>query len=140
MKQSLGIRVAPSVILWGVAAFYAYGALVHVANMASLSGFDWATAPLKWRVLDVIYLALDVFVAAGLGQRWRVSIVGFYLAASSQIALYTFGRAWILDTSSGPSLGTDATDYLDGLLLFHVVSLALVTLALCMDAAAQRTR
>ena len=38
------IRIIP----WIVAAFYAYGALVHVLNMAGMTGFDWLEAPLKW--------------------------------------------------------------------------------------------
>lgn len=38
---------AARVILWTIAAFYGYGALVRVLNIASLTGFDWGQAPLK---------------------------------------------------------------------------------------------
>ena len=77
------------VILWGVAGFYAYGAVVHVMNMAGLNGFDWLRAPLKWQVLDVVYLILDVLVAVGLVLGWRAGYLAFFVAALSQIVLYT---------------------------------------------------
>jgi hypothetical protein len=37
--------IAARLIILIVAAFYAYGALVHVLNMGSLTGFDWGQAP-----------------------------------------------------------------------------------------------
>ena len=49
-------------IFWIVAAFYAFGALVHVMNILGLSGYSWLRAPLKWQVLDVTYLLLDILV------------------------------------------------------------------------------
>ena len=59
-------------ILWAIAALYAYGALVHAMNMAGSSGFDWTSAPLKWQILDIAYLGLDLVVVAGfvLGRRF----------------------------------------------------------------------
>ena len=119
-----------AVLLWCVAAFYAYGALVHVANMLSLTGYDWSDAPAKWQILDIVYLALDICVAVGLGLRWRASIAAFYVAALSQIALYTIGRAWVLDVPDAFRPPPDAAGYLDGLVAFHVVSLGAVTVAL----------
>ena len=53
------------IIIWAVALFYTYGALVHIMNILGLSGFDWAGAPLKWQLLDIVYLFLDVVVAVG---------------------------------------------------------------------------
>jgi hypothetical protein len=52
-------------IIWVVALFYLYGAAVHVFNILGLSGFDWRAAPLKWQALDVVYLVIDLVVAAG---------------------------------------------------------------------------
>ncbi len=83
-------------LLWIVAFFYLYGASVHVLNMLSLSGFDWLTAPLKWRVLDVAYLILDLLVVVGFFAGWKIGFVAFYLAATSQILLYTVFRSWII--------------------------------------------
>jgi hypothetical protein len=64
---SMSPRVC-KLVLWVIAAFYAYGALVHLMNMAGFSGFDWRTAPLKWQVLDIAYLGL-LYAAACLDPR-----------------------------------------------------------------------
>ncbi|WP_299865695.1 hypothetical protein [uncultured Roseobacter sp.] len=42
-----------SALRYPLAAFYLYGAGVHVANVAGWTGFDRLSAPLKWQVLDV---------------------------------------------------------------------------------------
>ena len=68
----------PLIVLCTVTLFYAYGAAVHVLNMASLTGFDWPNAPRKWQALDVVYLLLDIAVVIGLARRWIVSLVAFY--------------------------------------------------------------
>ena len=116
-----------TIILWAVALFYAWGAGVHGMNILSLNGFDWTAAPLKWQVLDLVYLAANLVVAVGLGCRWKISVLTFYLAAYSQMVLYTTGRSWILDVPEafGPHGAT--VDYLDQLVVFHLVTLLLVT-------------
>ena len=113
-----------------IALFYAYGALVHVMNMLSLTGFDWRTAPLKWQLLDVFYLVLDVVVAVGFFAKWRLAYAAFYLAASSQIVLYTIFRDWIIDVPPDFAVSPEQTAYLSGLVTFHVVAIILVTFAL----------
>lgn len=62
---STPMRLTASIIIWVVALFYAYGAIVHVLNMLSLSGFDWRSAPVKWPTLDIVYLILDLIVVVG---------------------------------------------------------------------------
>ena len=118
-----------NIILWLIAAFYAYGAAVHLMNMAGMSGFDWRRAPLKWQVLDVVYLILDVIVAAGLVLGWRAGYVAFFLAATSQILLYTVFRGWITDVPEAFARSPEELRYLSGLVLFHVVTLALMGVA-----------
>ena len=117
-------------ILWIVALFYAYGALVHVMNILGMTGFDWLSAPTKWQALDVVYLVLDVVVAAGFFLQWKISYVCFYVAALTQIALYTAFRGWILDVPEEFAVSPEQTAYLDTLVVFHVVTLLLVSGAL----------
>ena len=117
-------------ILIVVAAFYAYGALVHVLNMMSLTGFDWRGAPLKWQILDVVYLVVDVVAAVGLAFAWRIGFVAFFAAATSQIVLYTALRSWILDVPEEYRPAPEQIGYLDTLVLFHVVTIAVVAFAL----------
>lgn len=124
--QTTAIRPPPRllarIVLWVVAAFYAYGAMVHVMNILSMTGFDWPTAPIKWQVLDIVYLALDLVVVVGLIQRSWVGIVVFFCAALSQIALYTLFREWVLDVPSDFQRTAEDLAYLDGLVAFHIVT------------------
>ena len=124
------MRGVARIIIWTIAAFYAYGALVHVLNMASLTGFDWREAPLKWQALDIVYLELDIVVAIGLFLGWRIGFFCFFVAALSQIALYTVMRDWILDVPPAFARSVDDVRYLDGLVVFHVVTLSLMLLSL----------
>ena len=120
-----------------VALFYAYGASVHLLNMASLTGFHWPSAPLKWQVLDVVYLLLDIVVAIGFWRGWRLAYVAFYIAAASQILLYTVFRQWIMDVPAAFAVTAEQMGYLDGLVVFHVVTIVLVTA--CLEVARRRT-
>ena len=118
---------ATRAILIVVALFYVYGASVHVMNMLSLTGFAWPDAPLKWQALDVIYLVLDLLVVVGLLREWRPGVAAFYIAALSQILLYTLGRQWVLDVPEPFTVTPEQAAYVTSLVWFHVVTLLLVT-------------
>ncbi len=124
------MKLAAAIVIWSVALFYLYGAAVHVFNILSLSGFDWKAAPLKWQVLDVVYLVLDLLVVAGLILSWKPGFIAFYVAAISQIILYTVFRGWIVDVPQEFSVSEEQRGYLTSLVVFHCVTLALVTIAL----------
>jgi hypothetical protein len=117
-------------VLWTIALFYGYGAAVHVFNILGLSGFDWSEAPLKWQALDLIYLALDLIVAVGFFLRSRLAYLAFYVAALSQIVLYTLLRSWILDVPPDFAPTPEQRSYLSLLVAFHVVTLTLVSVVL----------
>ena len=132
------VRLISNVILWIVSLFYAYGAFVHVANIAGLNGFDWLSAPLKWQILDVVYLVLDIVVAIGLIVGWRMGVIAFFTAAMSQIVLYTVFRAWIVDVPEAFARAPEEITYLDTLVAFHVVTIAAVVIALLLRRADAR--
>ncbi len=94
----------------------------HILNIASLTGFAWSEAPLKWQVLDVVYLLLDVVVGVGLLRGAWIGVVAFYLAALSQIALYTVFRHWVLNVPEAFQRSAEDLAYLDWLVVFHVVT------------------
>ena len=117
-----------------IAVCYAYGALVHVANIAGMSGYPWPSAPLKWQLLDGVYLILDVAVVAGLWRRARWGLVAFFVAAVSQILLYTLGAEWIMAVPANflPEPGHAMS--LTSLVLFHLTTLLIMITALKLDA------
>lgn len=121
-------RVSRSLVLV-IAIFYGYGGLVHLANMAGLSGYNWLDAPSKWQVLDLLYLSLDFVVCVGLLRGWRLAVPAFFIANLSQIALYTLGARWVMDvpaefTPSGHEMS------LGSLVGFHLVTLVLMSVTL----------
>ena len=124
------VNLAAKGIIGIVGLFYAYGAFVHVLNMLSLTGFDWMQAPWKWKALDIIYLGLDLVVVIGLLRQWKVAYIAFYLAAISQMVLYTLFRAWIIDVPEEFAVSPEQESYLSTLVIFHIVTLVLVTIVL----------
>ena len=124
------MKLATTVVIWIIALFYLYGAAVHVFNIMGLSGFDWRTAPLKWQVLDIVYLVIDLLVVAGLTLSWKIGFAAFYVAAISQIVLYTVFRDWIIDVPTEFSVSEEQRGYLTSLVIFHCVTIVLITSAL----------
>lgn len=119
----------PSAPRYPLAAFYLYGAGVHVANVAGWTGFDWLSAPLKWQILDAAYLALDLAVVAGLLAQRHWGVLLLIVAASSQILLYTGFRHWVLDVPLAFEVSPSDAAYLDHLILFHAVCLVAVAIS-----------
>ena len=117
-------------VFWIIAAFYAYGALVHVLNMLGMSGFSWLNAPAKWQALDLVYFVLDVTVVIGLLAGLRVGYLALVVAAVSQIILYTVLRDWILDVPEAFARSPEEASYLNVLVIFHIVTLVLFFIAL----------
>jgi hypothetical protein len=72
-----------------VAALFALGAVGHAGNILSLNGFQWSTMPLSWRILDGVFLILDLGVVIGVTLRSGWAVVAFLLASGLQVALYT---------------------------------------------------
>lgn len=124
------MKFSTSIVTWLVALFYAYGTVVHILNMLSLTGFDWRAAPLKWQTLDVVYLILDAIVVIGVFLGWKVGYAAFYLAAVSQVFLYTVFRDWIINVPSEFAVTSEQRSYLTTLVIFHCVTLVLMTAAL----------
>ena len=124
------MKLTTSIVIWVVAAFYLYGATVHVLNMLSLSGFNWRTAPTKWQVLDISYMILDLVVVVGLILNWKVGFIAFYTAAISQIILYTILRAWIVNVPEEFAVSNQQRGSLTGLVIFHCVTIVMISLAL----------
>ena len=130
IKKNQFLQHLSIVVLYIVALFYAYGAIVHILNIFSLTGFSWLEAPIKWQTLDFVYLILDSIVIVGFFFAWTMSYFAFYIAAVSQIILYTIFRDWIIDVPEKFAVSSEQVSYLDSLVLFHSITLLCVTAVL----------
>lgn len=126
-SEPSGWRWIGTSVLVVVSALYLFGAAVNLANIASANGFDWLEAPLKWQILDVVYLFLNLLTAIGLWNIAQVPITAFYVNAFSQLVLYTAGARWLMDVP--PPFTPDAAQMaqIDLLVAFHTVAIVLVT-------------
>ena len=73
---------------------------------------------------------LAVVVVVGLLAGWRIGVVAFYVAAGSQILLYTLLRDWVTSVPVPFSVSAEQRSYLNTLVIFHLVTLIVVTGAL----------
>ena len=80
-----------------VAVFLAYGATVHIGNIAGLSGTPWLATPLLWRCMDIALLVFDLVAAVSLwkGLGWSIWFVfgGIILL---QFLPYTLLRSYFI--------------------------------------------
>ncbi|MEO0647459.1 MAG: hypothetical protein AAFZ17_15085 [Cyanobacteria bacterium J06650_10] len=60
-----------------MAIVLAYGATVHIGNIAGLSETPWLSTPMLWRCMDVALLVFDLTAAISLwkGLSWSVGLV-----------------------------------------------------------------
>jgi len=49
------------------------------------------------QILNIVYLVRDIVVVVGLNKGSWIGVGAFFLAAMSQIMLYTISRDWVLD-------------------------------------------
>jgi hypothetical protein len=108
-----------------VAVAFALGALIHVFNIAGITGFDWSAAPAKWQALDIVYLVLDLVVVVGVVTKRAIGWMAFIAASASQIVLHTALRPWLLDVPADFALGAEHQGYMDMLVTVHAGALAL---------------
>lgn len=61
----------------GIALILAYGAIIHMGNMAGLTGIPWLSTPLLWRGMDLALLTFNIVTAIALwrGLSWSVWLV-----------------------------------------------------------------
>ena len=71
-----------------LAVVYAFGAVVHYANLLGFEEQPWFQMPLSWKIGDVAYGLLDTAAVIGLWLRTPWGVGCFLLGAVSQLILY----------------------------------------------------
>lgn len=101
-----------------------YGAIVHIGNMAGLTGTPWLSTPLLWRSLDIALLIFNVVAAIALwwGLSWSVPLVfsGIFLL---QVVPYTLLRSHFI-------LKPEDAQTLNSLLITEILLLAVFAVLL----------
>ena len=78
-----------------------FGALVHVGNIAGLSGQPWTSTPLLWRVMDVVLLGFNILVGTGLWLKQPWAIWAFVFGIITlQLLPYTVFRQHFIQAAN----------------------------------------
>jgi hypothetical protein len=78
----------------------------------------------------MLYLGIDLLVVVRPMLSWRIGFVAFYIAAISQIFLYTVLRDWMVDVPPDFAVSEVQQGYLTALVIFHCATVILFTSAL----------
>ena len=98
-----------------IAITYAYGGMVHVANLLGLGPEVPADRAGLFRAFDIYFLVLDAVAAVGLWRGKRIGLVAFVVATASQLVMYAgFGDFFAANEMMRAQL--------NGLLAYHVVA------------------
>ena len=103
-----------------LAVILAYGALVHIGNIAGLSGRPWIETPVLWRVMDVVLLIFNVAVGVALWLRMPWGVMAFVVGiVGLQLIPYTLFRDHFIESP-------EQAQALNGLIGTHLVLLAVL--------------
>ena len=107
-----------------VAIVLLYGAMVHIGNIAGLTGTPWLSTPLLWRCMDIALLLFDIAAAISLwrGLFWSVWFV-FGEIILLQFVPYTLLRSHFI-------LKPEDAQTLNGLLGTEAILLAIFLILL----------
>lgn len=126
------VNLLPRLIFWLVALLFAYDAYGHIASIAGLHGYTWADSPVKWRLIDVFYLTLDIIAVVGLLLRWMVGVIAFFVSSVSQLLLFTILRPWIVDVPENFAGLANGIGYLNLMVGVHLAAIVLILIAIRM--------
>jgi len=70
-------RPRVAVYLKVVAVFLLVGALSHLGSIMSINGTSWMAKPLRFRVVDMVFLPVNLAIAWGLWRKRFWAVVGW---------------------------------------------------------------
>lgn len=101
-----------------LAVIYAFAAILHIGSILGFGRIPFAEAPLSWQISDVFYGIVDMIAAVGLFLVRPWGIAAFFLAAISEILLFTLVPEWFV-------LEAQQLTMLRGFIAYHVIALAI---------------
>jgi hypothetical protein len=101
-----------------LACIYALAAVFHIGNMFGFGELPWSEAPRVWQVADIGYAFLDSIAAIGLFLLRPWGVAAFFLAAVSEILLFTLVPEWFV-------LKPEHGVLLRGFVVYHLVAIGI---------------
>lgn len=89
LADQLIVWIPIRLLFFIIGLFYAFGAVIHLLTMLGLIGDGWDKSPPLWRVMDVVFLGLNLTVVIGVLSASGWAIFGFLVSAGLHIGLYT---------------------------------------------------
>lgn len=100
-----------------LAAIYAFAAVLHIGTILGFGRVPFMEAPLSWQLSDIFYGIVDTIAAVGLFQQKSWGIAAFFIAAISEILLFTLVPDWFVVEPSQLTM-------LRGFVVYHLVAIA----------------
>jgi hypothetical protein len=100
-----------------LAIIYAFAAVMHIGSILGFGRTPFADAPLSWQLSDIAYGVIDTIAAIGLWQQKFFGIVAFFVAAISEILLFTLVPEWFV-------VEPEQLTMLRGFVAYHLVAIA----------------
>jgi len=100
-----------------LSVIYAVAAILHIGSIVGLGRIPFADTPLSWQVSDVAYGVIDTIAAIGLWRQKWWGIAAFFVAAISEILLFTLVPEWFV-------VEPEQLTMLRGFVVYHVVAIA----------------
>jgi uncharacterized membrane protein (DUF2068 family) len=106
------------IFLRSLAVIYAFAAVLHIGSILGFGRMPFGDMALSWQLSDIAYSIIDTVAAIGLWQQRRWGVIAFFVAAVSEILLFTFAPEWF---TSDPS----ELRMLRGFIVYHLVALTI---------------
>lgn len=97
---------------------YALAAILHIGSILGFGRTPFEDAPLSWQISDFAYGAIDTVAAVGLWLMQPWGIWAFFVAAGSEIFLFTLFPHWFV-------VEPEQLTMLRGFVVYHVTALSI---------------
>jgi len=101
-----------------LAVIYAFAAVLHIGSILGLGRIPFTEAPLSWQLSDIFYGVIDTVAAVGLWQQKFWGVAAFFVAAVSEILLFTLVPHWFVVEPAQLTM-------LRGFVVYHVVAISI---------------
>jgi uncharacterized membrane protein (UPF0136 family) len=111
-------QYAMKIFLRILSVIYAFAAVLHIGSILGLGRIPFSEAPLSWQLSDIFYGAIDTIAAVGLFQQKSWGVAAFFVAAISEVLLFTLVPQWFVVEPAQLTM-------LRGFVAYHLVAISI---------------